>query len=709
MPWFWRATDPAILVAAPGDPTAHRYESSEHSVACRLARQVVSALDVVVSGQSVSVTMPQWTLPLTRKSEGTLPFDEIAALFRESLLLDPDRTAVLAAAAYEQIGAPQAPDSPFVVELATRMLTLQRDLRGPADVRAAGSAVRLHHCPDEAMTSWQRRWDPLFLLWELEWAPAYDAGTPPRDVTRPWSLHDNTEYRSAGASSEVPRPEPRRYRGWAPLSLSLARQVQDRLRAAPGDGGHAFASWSFFTQSADGLTDALIMREHTLQLPPFGDGGTIDQALLSLFGAAARWSPLGGDAGFFPVRSGHARLSGVVLVDGFGRRQTVIDAATVPAGSRDVVTAETMRADGSSSGWIALPPRIAQPARLLARWTSVREEHAGRYRETNANPTTSPIAGWIVPNHLDQSLLVCDPDGHLLGELQRGTPQPTWTALPGSGDDAAAAQALADAPHLKGFVDGIVARGNGALQGLLQLIDRVSLCITAPLATPVQGAGDVVGQPLALARASLTLEAWGRLATNQRETDVELKHTGGIGAIPFPVRLGDVRKGTDGLIGCFAGSAASRYSTIRPAFGAPAPDTGREYVAGSGEVDVTLEGGRVDVTLLLDPRGTVHVASGILPVVSMQLPGALVTEALERMEATLRVGPVLGADEHFRIPVPEDITGSWTWVDLDRTREHPWTADPEVGKPETGRGVPSKPLRIRDGWLSFKRTEAGPR
>jgi hypothetical protein len=413
-----------------------------------------------------------------------------------------------------------------------------------------------------------------------------------------------------------------------------------------------------------------------------------------------------GQEGFFPVRSGHLRITRLVLVDGFGRAQTVVDADEPALARRAMVVGEALSdGGGGPAPWVALPPRIVQPARLLARWVSVADEAQQRYRESTSNPATSPILGWIVPDHLDRSVLVCDASGRLLGELGPGAAGPVWRAVPGAGNGGAAGQALADAPHLQAFVDGLVRAGAGALEALLELIDRVSLCLTTPHAQPKAGPGQVVGQPLALARASVALEVWGRRATDQRATDPATEETGGLGAVRFPVRLGDVRRSADGLIGCHVGTD---YGRILPAFGAPAPPRGQTYVAVDGDLPVSLDAGRVDVTLLLDPRGSVHVTSGILPVAVLELPGPLVTETLERMELSIRVGPVLGSESAFRVPVPDDLGGSWIWLDHDRTRPEPWQADAEAGKPEPGPGVPAQPLGIREGWLSFRRAEQEP-
>lgn len=676
MPWFWRANEPAILCGGPGDPGAHRYEGGGRgrTVACRLVEDVVSGL-ATPSGQGLPA--PARRLPLERRAASTMPLDEIEALVRESLLLDPAR------------------------------------LRALGD-NAAGARI-VGTTPADALASWAPAWHPLFVVWEVEWAPDY-AGDVPPDVTRRWDLGDNTEYRRRQEAIGEPA---RVYRGWAPLSLSLARQLQDQLKAAPGEVSSPFAAWTLLTQSAAGLNDGLIMREETVQLPPLRGDGTVDAHSLHLFGAAALWSPLAPDPmnreGFFPVRSGHARITRLQLVDGFGRPRTVV--GDEGEADRRVITADAMTGlDGRPTPWIALPPRIVQPARLLARWMSARPGEPGRSRESTSNPATSPILGWMVPGHrwlapgrVDGSLFVYDAGGRLRGELQTGAEGPVWVVVAGPGDAERPDAALADSPHLQALVEGLVRGGPAALAGLLELIDRVGLCITTPVAHPVHGPAHVVGQPLVLARASLTLEVYGRRATDQRVVDPAGARTGGIGGVQFPVRVGDVGKSTDGVIGCFVGSD---YTRFRPAFAAlrtpdaaPAPRAPDAYFAIDDELTVSLDAGPVDLTLLLDPRGVVHVASGILPVARLELPGPLVADALDRMEPAMHVGPVLGAADDFRLPVPDDIHGSWTWMHRERPPAPPWHVDADVDKPATAPGIPSRSMQIREGWLAFKRAD----
>ena len=55
------------------------------------------------------------------------------------------------------------------------------------------------------------------------------------------------------------------------------------------------------------------------------------------------------------------------------------------------------------------------------------------FAETNDHPATSPVCGWIVPNHLDVSLAFYDADGSPIGSfgLEHGENMyRTWAGQP---------------------------------------------------------------------------------------------------------------------------------------------------------------------------------------------------------------------------------------------------------------------------------------
>ena len=97
----------------------------------------------------------------------------------------------------------------------------------------------------------------------------------------------------------------------------------------------------------------------------------------------------------------------------------------------------TLVAQGSVADLSAQPDSLtgrflAQPMRLDFRLLDATSDAI----RSNSSDATSPICGWLLPNHLDNSLMVFDAAGQNLGELieivkDEGTGV-RWDAAPGS-------------------------------------------------------------------------------------------------------------------------------------------------------------------------------------------------------------------------------------------------------------------------------------
>ena len=107
----------------------------------------------------------------------------------------------------------------------------------------------------------------------------------------------------------------------------------------------------------------------------------------------------------------------------------------------------------------------------------------------------------------------------------------------------------------------------------------------------------------------------------------------------------------------------------------------------------------VYISMLVDPRGTVHAGTGILPIQSLTIPGAYVEPALARMEVTFRSGPQLCATEQLQMPTPANTQGKWSWI------QHPsvttWEEITTIAKASTTATLSDIPLSLRDGWLKL--------
>jgi hypothetical protein len=133
-------------------------------------------------------------------------------------------------------------------------------------------------------------------------------------------------------------------------------------------------------------------------------------------------------------------------------------------------------------------------------------------QEMNDHPATTPICGWVLANHLDDSLMIYDNRGKALGSLVKKNGV-TWLSAPGGGgtrvvDDIAN-------PHLKKMVKTIQGLGTGFLDSFITAIDSAVKNIEPENFAQHQDLALLMGRPLALVRASVNLEVKGLPVTHQ--------------------------------------------------------------------------------------------------------------------------------------------------------------------------------------------------
>ena len=84
----------------------------------------------------------------------------------------------------------------------------------------------------------------------------------------------------------------------------------------------------------------------------------------------------------------------------------------------------------------------------------------------------------------------------------------------------------------------------------------------------------------------------------------------------------------------------------------------------SEPIEHTLSGGPITVAMLIDPRGSVQATAGLLPAVLATLPTGQVGDALEQIEVSFLVSPLLTPPTGVSLPVHED-TPYWDWDLVD--------------------------------------------
>ena len=441
-----------------------------------------------------------------------------------------------------------------------------------------------------------------------------------------------------------------------------------------------------------------------------------------------------------PLRSGFIEVLGLTIIDAFGQVMTLTTAATTSAGALRVTPSAGLSAadgDTANAGKAYLPPRALAPARVDANWLSATHNDAvpgvtADFVEVNDHPATSPVCGWIIPNHLDVSLEFYDADGSTVGSfgLEHGASKYRTragnTANPGDDLDldlvGPSGTPLVNT-HLAQLMRFIGGRPAGFLTDLMASIENSDKFIN-----PVNFAQDVtlpvlVGRPLAIVRMVQSISTAGGVlpasqanntaadALNQAVSNrwyqyaVRQAHTcAGLDQVRIPVRLGDLTDIDDGLVAFLPQSAdaAHPYSTVyspaAPAGGAngvvqPRPDT----------VTLTLNGPSLTFMALVDPRAPVHVSTGVLPTATMRIPPDQYVRAARQLAVTFTTRPVLRGGPDLHLPLPAMAGFGWSWVAPGQAPAQLDT-QPSLDAPVYG----YSPQRLLEGWLDLIPNPAPP-
>ena len=688
---------------------------------CRVETQVLSSVTLaagLVTGSAEAV-LPTTSLPGLAVQGG--PQAALAqALLREAFLLAPAMLPAAAAAIAAQGGAA----NPAVLDFAGTV----KDLGAAAAALLAGKPLGavtyagLAPAPLLLHVWTGNPWLPILLQYEVSLrSVAYvDLATDrsgygadfvdasfalvPEDVDlvyTPKSLQEQVQLYSGTA---VLTPD---------ATVDLAAEIQRFLDATDGADPElaeilaALRRLPLLSQGLTGTVDAMLMHHRAMQLPVADPlGSSVRQRLVSAVSAAVAGAGSAApmpQVAFNPVHAGGLTVTRLRLVDVFGRFRDYPTPEAVVA--KSVAPPPAL---GLPAGTAFLPPRITQPARLLFRWLA-----ADGTAETNEHPATSPILGWVVPTYLDRSVAIYDADGAALGSLglSGDSSRVLWTAAPGGAHPPGTPLdvVLADAdPELYAAVDALYAGGDGAYFAAFFEAVRSALTFALPDVFKESARSSVLsGQPLVLARAGLALDLQGPAATDASWTsfttsvlDDERPSTAGFDAIEFPVALGALAQLEDTLVGYWRATGGATdygtfYAVADDAKGSGVTPPAQDTLVLTARDDVT---DRQVVTLLLDPRGSVHATTGILPTKAITIPANQYADVLAALRLVFRTAPVLsgsGTPGSLSLVLPDVPTGTWGWAEVSGGS---WgTADVTDAPAEAT--FDYGPQRIAEGWL----------
>jgi hypothetical protein len=753
MPRFYQPADPVVLISGIQTSDKQGALNGTGTLPCRFTTQAVTGVNVQTGNQTAQVTASTSGIQqvIAVVSNSHLPAavtTGINVLSVETFFVDPAD-----AAAIVTIGL-NSTDAQTIRNLATQMVTQTAQISTIQNPLAASAAFSV----------WATQaWSPLYMEWQVTFYPTVQANpvgpdngpqdnwpsvgiafdNPPAQNEQPcWSFNgtDFDWYGGNQANNSWLPPTSQSYIGRTFLTPQSTYVFIARLKQYLAQNPNAelqavealideIGDWNFLSQRLSGLVDQLIMRDLQQSPPP---DSSISQQVGEEYKAVPDPSKGNQDTDFgsgtpffFPVRGGFLQFNQLTVVDGFGQVVDLMSAGGnigtgvpwAPVRGRGLSPMQTTQLPQPSQ-LIQLSPRMVQTARLDFRFISATNDQ----QETGLWPDSSPVCGWVLPNHLDRGLAVYDSGGNAIGELMlladtKGNTDVAWLPAP---DSAAAVSDPTKIPnqHLSRFV---VALTQSTDQGVgfnnfLQAVDE-TLWTVDPLGSRAdQNLSVLIGRPLALLRAQLQFELDGQPVYNQSWPDTLLQQTAAVETIQFPVRLGSLQLYDDGLMGYFLGDNYTSFNSVHQ-------PQGYQPASGSYLQPIGFNGNYIKlpfnypsyatqyITMLLDPRGDAHAFTGILPVKIVSLPAAYFEDALKTMAVTFRTGPVITDAQTIRIPYPTEKKGTWSWIQRNSPADPQHWTDPagwdvlNIVKANQSARLPDTPPRLVEGWLKLTPTD----
>ncbi|HKS27374.1 MAG TPA: hypothetical protein VJS44_06115 [Pyrinomonadaceae bacterium] len=755
MPRFYQPADPVVLVSGIQSSDKQGSLDGGGSLFCRFLSQAVTGVNVESGGNATQVTSAtsgiQQVIPVVSNSHLPAAVTAgIGALSVETFFVDPNNATTIV-----QVGL-NSTDAGTIAGLYAGMVTQTAQVATISDPLAAYAAFSL----------WATQaWSPLYMQWKVTFSPTlqnnqlqqdgtYDNwplakiafDSPPATSEQPCWSFNGKDFDWYGGFSMVGPPNGQLYQaeqtyiGRTFLTPQSTYVFIARLKKYLADNPNAdleaakklidtIGDWDFLSQRLSGLVDMLIMRDLGQSPPP-------DSSISEQVGEEYKAIPdptkgnqdtaYGGGMPFFlPVRGGFLQFVKLVVVDAFGQ---VVDLMSAGGNTGTGVSFAPVRGRGLApmqatqlpypSELVQLSPRMAQAARLDFRFISATNDQ----QETGLYTNSSPVCGWVLPNHLDGGLSVYDADGNAVGELMvlvdtQGNKDVRWLPAPDSPAAVSDPTKITN-QHLSKFVLGFTSstdQGQG-FKDFLQAVDE-TLWTFEPLGSRAdQNLSVLIGRPLALLRAQLQLELQGRPVYNQSWPDTGLQQTAAVETIQFPVRLGSTELYNDGLMGYYLDDNYSTFNSVhQPKSYQPTSGSYLNPVGYNGNY-IQLQFNYPSyatqyITMLLDPRGDAHAFTGILPVKIVSLPASYFEDALARMAVTFRTGPVITDADAIRIPLPTEKNGTWSWLERNSPADPQNWTDPagwdvlNIVKADQSARLPEQPPRLVEGWLKLTPTD----
>jgi hypothetical protein len=252
---------------------------------------------------------------------------------------------------------------------------------------------------------------------------------------------------------------------------------------------------------------------------------------------------------------------------------------------------------------------------------------------------------------------------------------------------------------------------------MLRVFDTVRSTLD-PAVKPTDTRVRLLGEPVLVMNARLSFEASNQAALELKTNPQSLAEPP---ALPvLHVRVGDVTRPDDGVLGCFlvgASPAGDRFAPVSLEAAEQAVLNQMVFQGGSQKIQPITHpfiAGQVsefdlpantafDTVVIADARGSLYATCGVLPRKTIVIPKDFVDPALKQLEPTFSVGPLLGF--HLQeslvpvLPAPK-IEGMEAEFVHDDDETYPEMAVPPVLPVAE---LPATRIRLTEGWVRMFR------
>lgn len=132
--------------------------------------------------------------------------------------------------------------------------------------------------------------------------------------------------------------------------------------------------------------------------------------------------------------------------------------------------------------------------------------------------------------------------------------------------------------------------------------------------------------------------------------------------VRFPVRLGEFRQLNDGLVGYWVKEAGGGF--LNDTFFTPQldDDPSNSSVAAPADrshqanLQVAIDDPPLSLLMMMDPHGSIHATTGLLPTRELRLPAEQFSELMKSLQVTFLSSPLLTDAEQLRLNMPPRLT-----------------------------------------------------